>query len=448
MKALNSPPFTCNIEHLSHDSRGITHLNGKVVFIGGALPGERVEAKYIRHKASFDEAEIIQIIEASPDRQTPPCPHFEVCGGCQLQHLSPVLQLRYKENMALSQMRQIGKVTSLPQRGDCLSPTLSPLMGPSEGYRRKARLGVRYVRKKERVLVGFREKNGRYLADLQACLILDPRVGQHLSELANLIADLSIFEEIPQIEVAGGDEAVALIFRHMKTLSPTDIELLQDFGEKMAFHIYLQPQGPDSIHKIYPLTGPDRLYYHYQPQSIRYAFHPSDFTQVNAIINEQMLTQALQLLNLQPSDRVLDLFCGLGNFTLPMARLAKTVVGIEGSQMMVERGQENAALNGLTNTQFYMANLMADLKGAPWLKPQYDKIILDPPRAGAAELIPQIAKLKAPLILYVSCHPATLARDTLSLSEAGYRLSEFGIMDMFPHTEHVESMALFVLGKV
>ncbi|MFN7096263.1 MAG: 23S rRNA (uracil(1939)-C(5))-methyltransferase RlmD [Gammaproteobacteria bacterium] len=429
--------FTASIIDLSHDGRGVAHINGKTTFISGALPQETVTAQYTNKRSQFDEAKMIDVITASTERAQPPCQHFGVCGGCSLQHMSPTLQIQHKQQTLLNQLQHFGHIT--PEQ------ILPPITGPTLGYRRKARLGVRYVRKKQRLLVGFREMNGRYLADLQQCEVLDPRVGKKLTELATLIGKLKHYDHIPQIEVAAGDKQVALIFRHMVTLDEDEKQQLCDFGQVHQFDIYLQPAGMDSIHKIFPDDNSLRLSYTLQNEDLELLFHPADFTQVNSNINQQMIQQALHLLALSPTDNVLDLFCGLGNFTLPMAKHCQHVTGIEGDAAMVKRGYENAAHNKLNNVTFYSANLMEDFTHAPWFKADYDKVLLDPPRAGAQEIVTHLAKLHVKRIVYVSCHPATLARDAGILMQHGYRLKCVGVMDMFPHTEHVESIAMFEL---
>ncbi|MBY0544988.1 MAG: 23S rRNA (uracil(1939)-C(5))-methyltransferase RlmD [Gammaproteobacteria bacterium] len=428
--------FETNITDLSHEGRGIAHINGKTTFIHGALPGETVKAQYTNKRASFDEAKLVEVIQASPERVTPPCQHFGVCGGCSLQHMSPTLQIQYKQAILLNQFQHFGQV--VPEQ------ILAPLTGITEGYRRKGRLGVRYVRKKQRLLVGFREMaNGRMLADIKQCEVLDPRVGHHIEDLAALISGLTHYDHIPQIEVAAGDDALALIIRHMVPLDETEHKQLCDFGQLHGFEMYLQPAGIDSIHKIWPDDGVSRLSYKIDDEKLEMRFHPTDFTQVNADINQKMIAQALALLDLQATDRVLDLFCGLGNFTLPMAKHCQHVTGIEVDAGMVKRGYENAAHNGLENIAFYSTNLMEDFTHAPWFKPIYDKVLIDPPRTGAEEIVTKIAALNVKRIVYVSCHPATLARDAGILAKQGYRLKAAGVMDMFPHTEHVESIALF-----
>lgn len=430
--------FTANITDLSHDGRGITHINGKTTFVDGALPQETVRAQYTNKRSQFDEAKLLDVITPCSERASPPCQHFGVCGGCSIQHMSPTLQIQHKQKTLLNHLQHFGHV--VPET------ILPPLTGPTVGYRRKARLGVRYVRKKQRLLVGFRETNGRMIADLQQCEVLDPRVGKKLTDLATLITQLSHYDHIPQIEVAAGDEQVALIFRHMVPLDDVEKQQLCEFGQAHHFDIYLQPAGIDSIHKIYPADNNLRLSYTLPHEKLELLFHPADFTQVNIDINQKMIQQTLNLLTLSPTDKVLDLFCGLGNFTLPIAKYCQHVTGVEGDANMVKRGYENAAHNHIENVEFYAANLMEDISRAPWFKPVYDKVLLDPPRAGAQEIVNNIAKLAVKRIVYVSCHPGTLARDAGLLVQQGYRLTCAGVMDMFPHTEHVESIALFELN--
>jgi 23S rRNA (uracil1939-C5)-methyltransferase len=321
---------------------------------------------------------------------------------------------------------------------------MPPIVGNPFGYRRKARLGVRYVIKKEKLLVGFREKFSNYLADIETCPVLHPSVGERLLSLGTLIRGLSRFDEIPQIEVAVSDNTTALVIRHMAPFSENDLAALCEFGRENQLHIYLQPNSPDSVHRIFPDTKNELLSYFLPDYQLEMRFSPLDFTQVNAEINREMIKAAIQLLDLQSSDTVLDLFCGLGNFTLPIARFSKKVIGVEGSIQMVERATANAVHNHITNTEFYAANLMQPSESAPFLKISYDKILLDPPRTGAKEILPFIAKKSVKRIVYVSCNPATLARDAGELVYTyGYTLKKVGVINMFPHTSHIETIALF-----
>lgn len=320
---------------------------------------------------------------------------------------------------------------------------LPPLTGPVWGYRRKARLAVRYVFKKELVLVGFRERDSRYVAEMDNCEVLDPRVGHIISDLKLLIQSMDAYQQIPQIEVAIGDENVALIFRHLVTLDDNDKEKLISFSKQHNLHLYLQPAGLDSVHLVWPENTPERLHYQLPDHQLEFLFHPTDFIQVNAAINQQLVNLAIKLLEPQSDEQVLDLFCGLGNFTLPIARYCKNIIGIEGSETMVQRAQENAKHNDISNAEFYCADLTTDFQHKAWAKQGFDKILIDPPRSGALELIPFLPKMGAKRILYISCNPTTLARDSKALSQHGYSLSKAGILDMFPHTRHVESIALF-----
>jgi 23S rRNA (uracil1939-C5)-methyltransferase len=435
-KALPPEPREAVIDDLAHDGRGVAHVEGKTVFIDGALPGETVLFRYTRLHGKFDEGRVEEIRQASPQRVTPGCEYFGLCGGCSLQHLDPAEQIARKQKRLLDDLIRIGKVEP--------ESVLAPLTGPSWGYRQKARLGVRYVRKKERVLVGFRERHGRYLADMRHCEILHPRLGPKLGELADLIGQLACREKIAQIEVAIGDDGAALIFRNLVEPGDDDRARLIAWGREQDFQIYLQPKGPDSVYYLWPEQP--LLEYHLPDHDLTIGFEPGDFTQVNPEINRKMVRLALDLLGPEKTDRVLELFCGLGNFSLPLARLSGEVVAVEGDSALVERARRNAARNGLDNVQYHVANLFDDVSGLPWLRNQhYDKLLLDPPRSGALEVLPEIARVGAERIVYVSCNPATLARDAgVLVNELGYRLEQAGVMDMFPHTAHVESIAVFV----
>lgn len=427
-------PVVTSIESLSHDGKGVAHIDGKTIFIDGALPGEKVEFIYTSKRKSFDEGRVSKIITASADRVEPGCQHAAICGGCSLQHMSAEAQIKAKHHVLMDNLQRIGHV--LPDT------ELKALTGPIWGYRHKARMGARYVIKKEKMLVGFREKRSGYLAELEQCEVLHPSVGLRLRQLADLIANLSIPMKVPQIEVAIGDDTLALIFRHLEALIESDLEALAAFGQEYKMQIYLQPGGPESIHLLYPEQA--QLSYALPEENIIIHFQPTDFTQVNPDINRAMIKQVITMLDLTKDDRVLDLFCGLGNFTLPMARHAASVVGVEGNLDLVKRARENAVANDIDNAQFHMADLMADVNAETWLSGPYDKVLLDPPRSGAKEVIPQLIKLDIKRIVYVSCHPGSLARDAGALvNEYGYRLISAGVMDMFPHTAHVESIALF-----
>ena len=432
----DKPTPTTTIHALSHDGRGIATIDGKTTFLNGGLPTETVTYRINQKRATFNEGDALDILQASAERVEPPCQHAGICGGCSLQHMSPTLQIELKQQTLLDQLKHFGQV--VPEN------ILAPLHANSIGYRRKARLGVRFVIKKDKVLVGFREKKSRYLADLESCKVLHPKVGENFEALRALITSLDAIQDIPQIEVAIGDTDAALVVRHMKPLSEGDTQKLLAFGKEHGFHLYLQPNSPLPITCLYPEQSAERLSYTLPDQQLAFLFHPLDFTLINLEMNRLMVNQALDLLALKDNETVLDLFCGIGNFTLPMARFAKHVTGVEGGEEMVVRANANAAHNGIQNVDFHAANLMAPPTEAPWIKQHYDKILLDPPRAGAKELLPFIDQLGATRIVYVSCNPATLARDAGELVQKyGFRLTHAGIMNMFPHTSHIEAMAVF-----
>lgn len=426
------------IQRQSHDGRGIASIDGKTCFVAMGLPEETVDVEVSVKKRRHMEAKVVKVKKASEHRVEAACPHFGVCGGCDLQHMSQTAQIELKQKTLMEQLEHFGQVKP--------KEVLPPLSTDPYGYRRKARIGVRYVHKKEKVVLGFREKQSRYLTDAHTCAVIHPDVEKLWEPLRALISALSIYEQIPQVEVSVGDDGVALILRHLEPLSDADLGLIHDFSKQHGIHMYLQPKGLDSIHKFYPQDDKLRLHYALPRFGVRLAFHPNDFVQVNAGINEKMIEQAIDLLELSEKDTVLDLFCGLGNFTIPMATIAHSVVGVEGDNAMTQRVMENAALNGLDNVTAYCQDLSADCTHQPFAKQSYSKILIDPARAGADAVIPLLAKLAAERIVYVSCNPATLARDAGLLVSQGYTLQSAGIMDMFTHTGHVEAMALFVKG--
>ena len=431
----NSPLVEAHIESLTLEGQGVARIDGKAVFIEGALPGETVAFRYTSYKQKHDDGKVETLLVPSSERVEPKCAHFGVCGACTWQHIALDAQIQHKQQAMLNNLKHIGKVEP--------ESVFEPLVADGWAYRRKARLGVRWVKAKGKALVGFREKDGRFLADLSRCEILHPTLGEHLTDFQDLITGLEARETIPQIEVAVGDNATALVVRHMEPLSDSDRTQLLEFAREFNYQLYLQPKGPDTVHCIYPQSP--ELYYEHPQFNTRVKFAPLDFFQVNQALNRKMVVRALELLAPQPTDTVLDLFCGLGNFTLPLARQAAEVIGVEGDMAMVERARAAAHANDIHNTDYYACNLMAeDLGREPWLKRRYDKILLDPPRAGAKEVIAQMGKLKASRIVYVSCDPATLARDAGELVHThGYCLVGAGVMDMFPHTSHVESIAIF-----
>ncbi len=437
-------PRTAIIESLSHDGRGICHIDGKVVFVHRALPGEEVKFRYCRTRSKFDEGDVLEVIKASPLRVEPLCQHFGICGGCSQQHLSSESQIAAKQERLLENLEKIGKVKP--------ETILAPLTAETWGYRRKARLGVKYMRRDNIVRVGFRERSSSFLANLDRCEVLHPKIGERISDLSELVFNLSIKDQIPQIEVAVGDDNAALIFRHLEELTEADLILLREFGEKTKLLIFLQSGGPNTVVRLWPETGPEteatnkdiKLSYHLPDYDVEMQFQPTDFTQVNASLNQKMINHAIELLDPQAEDRVLDLFCGLGNFSLPLARKAGAVVGVEGEASLVSRARENAAQNNITNVEFHATDLNGDLSLEPWYGTGFNKLLLDPPRSGAPVVVANLPKPLPKRIVYVSCDPATLARDAGTLvNEQGYHLVKAGVMDMFPHTAHVESIALF-----
>lgn len=427
------------ITALSSEGRGIAHVEDRTIFIDQALQGERVLFKYTRLSKKIAEGRAVEILQPSEQRVVPRCSAFVMCGGCSLQHMSSATQIELKQSMLLDQLKHNG-----------VSPeqVLEPLLGPEYGYRHKARLGVRYVHKKEKVLVGFRERNSSYITETTRCEVLHPSVGEILDELANCINQLQAKREIPQIEVAVGDNQTVLVFRHLGELSDEDRTILADFCTSRSLVCYLQAGKPDDLELLVPVQV-ETLFYRLpfcdDGASIKIEFQPSDFTQVNPDINKRMVLDAIDYLDLKETDTVLDLFSGLGNFSLAMAKHCQQVTAVEGSLLMVKKARHNAELNDISNAEFIFADLYSDdALTENWTKQKYDKILLDPPRSGAAEVLPTLKKMQASKIVYVSCHPATLARDAAVLvNELGYKIKSAGIMNMFPHTGHVESIAVF-----
>lgn len=434
------PEFPIRIDRLSHEGRGIAQWGERTLFVGGALPGELVRVKVLNKTAQVAEGIATEILESSALRITPRCPHAGHCGGCALQHISAEQQVAIKTDALHALMRNSGL--------DLTQVTLLPaLLGPSLGYRRRARLGVRWVRAKERVLVGFRERASNYIADISDCPVLDARIGQHLDHLATAIAALSHVDQVPQVEVAAGDDTLAIVVRHLTPLTDSDCAILLDLGRGTGWHVYSQAAGPDSILRLWPDDGPTALTYRIGELGLEYQFEVTDFTQINAEINRKMVLQALALLQLHPQDRVLDLFSGLGNFTLAAATQAATVTAVEVSPTMVGRCLHNAAHNGLHNVDATACDLTAPIASQQWAQADYSVLIIDPPRSGAREVLEALPFTGVDRILYVSCNPATLARDAAILLGRGFAMTHLGMMDMFPQTAHVESMALFVRGR-
>lgn len=434
-KKLPEEAVKVTIESLAHDGRGVTHVDGKVVFIDEALPGEEVEFIYTDSRKDYAEGKVVNLISQADARAEPQCEHFGRCGGCSFQHVKDALQIGMKQGLLEEQFSRIGKI-EIPQIWE-------PLTGPHWGYRRKARMGVKYVAKKGRVLVGFRERRNPFLAEIESCKVMHPLVGEKLMDLSHMIGELSIKDKIPQIEVALGDEDCVLAFRVLEPPSVEDKEIMRAFGHQHNISICLQSKGPDTI---VPIEGETEVIpsYTLPDQGITFNFKPAMFTQVNYEINKKMITRVIEALDLNENDNVLDLFCGLGNFTLPMATKAGHVVGVEGDLPLVNHARENAKLNNLSNVDFHVADLTKDVSGQAWSKQKFNKIMLDPSRAGASEVLHNLKHWQPDLIMYVSCNPSTLARDAgILVNELGYKLVKAGVMDMFPQTGHVESIALF-----
>jgi len=427
------------IESLDHEARGITRLDGKTIFVEGALPGEKVEYVSVRKKPTFEVARLERILKASPSRVTPRCPHFGVCGGCSMQHLDPDAQVAAKQRVLESNLWHLGRLKA--------EQLYAPIYGAPWGYRLRARLSARNVPKKGGVLIGFHERKSSYVADMRQCEILPPHVSALLLPLRELVSALSISRAMPQIEVAVGETVTALVLRILEPLSEADEALLRVFADRHGVAFYLQTKGPATAYRFYPLDGP-QLSYRLPDYDVEHFFSPTEFTQVNHAINRVLVRRALALLDPQSGERIADMFCGLGNFTLPMARSGAAVVGIEGSAELVRRAEENAAANGLHGRVDYLvANLFAATTESLAALGTFDKMLIDPPREGAVELVNAIGENSGSgprRIVYVSCNPATLARDAAILvTHKGYRLRGAGVVNMFPNTSHVESMALF-----
>lgn len=434
-KQLPTDEFTTKTTGLSHEGRGIAHVDGKTTFLFGALANETVKFIYTSQRGRFDEGDTTQVILPAPDRTTPACVHFGICGGCSLQHMRHDFQIEQKQKAFLELLKHQANI--IPET------LLPPIVGDIWGYRRKARIGIKFVPQKDKVVVGFRERKGRYIANLHSCEVLHPSVGKKIEALSQCLMQLETRRECPQLEVAIDDTTTAVILRHLKPLPATDLEILEAFCQTHQWQLYLQPGNADSIILQYPKEANPLLCYHLPSFDLHLQFKPAQFTQINASINEQMIKQAIHLLDLSPKDHVLDLFCGIGNFSLPMARHSAHVVGIEGDLSSVTQAQLNMQSNQLFNCEFFSADLFQGTYNNDWSQRQYDKILLDPPRAGALTIVQNIKQWQANRIVYVSCNPATLARDAMHLQEQGYRLRAAGILDMFPHTQHVEAITLF-----
>jgi 23S rRNA (uracil1939-C5)-methyltransferase len=433
-KAAAASGEMATVDGLTHEGEGVVHA-GKTVFVAGALPGERIRLRRTRRHRQHDDGELLEVLEPSALRVTPRCAHFGVCGGCLLQHLASDAQLAAKQQQLRDALERVAKVT--PGRW------LPPLAGPVWGYRRRARLGAKFVRKKDRVVVGFRERAAPYVAQLAGCEVLCRPAAELIAPLAAMLTGLAIREHVPQIEVAVADNATALVLRVLKTPPAADLEQLTVFAAAHGVRLYLQPGGLDSVQPLGPAAEP--LHYTLPRFGVQLQFEPTDFIQVNGAINEALVARALELLEPAADSRLLDLFCGLGNFTLALARHAAHVVGVEGDAALIERARGNARRNGIANAEFHVANLAVApaAHGCPWLRQSYSHVLLDPPRTGAREVLAAVAALAPRRVLYISCHPGSLARDLgVLVHEHGFTVEAVGVVDMFPHTAHVESLAL------
>jgi 23S rRNA (uracil1939-C5)-methyltransferase len=424
---------TGTVAAMSQEGHGIVR-DGKTAFVAGALPGEVVRFRRARRHRQYDEAQLEEILTGAAERVAPACAHFQVCGGCALQHLDNAAQLQFKQQQLADSLERLARLA--PARW------LDPITSRPWGYRRRARLGVKYVARKGRVLVGFRERGSNLVASLERCEVLAAPIDGLIAPLSQLIQQLSIRERLPQIEVAVGDHCAALVLRVLDSPSPQDCARLQEFEAAHGVRLFLQSGGLDSVRAL--SEPPPCLSYALPAFDLELQFAPTDFIQINAEANRALVARAVELLELSADSRVLDLYCGLGNFSLPLARRAHSVVGVEGEALLIERAAANARRNGIANAQFFRADLSAgDLASAPWMQASYSQVLLDPPRIGARELLPQIARLAPQRLLYVSCHPGTLARDLgVLVHEHGFELLAAGVVDMFAHTAHVESLAL------
>mgnify|MGYP001029084965 FL=1 len=434
MKRISAAPEEADIVDLSHEAKGVARIDGKTVFVADALPGERVVLRRIGRHRNFDEAVLETVVRPSADRVAPACPHYGTCGGCALQHLAPAAQLAFKQAQLLENLARLGGVEP--------TQVIEPLTGPVWGYRRRARFGVKYVARKGRVLVGFRERSAPFVADLHECRVLAPPADRLIDPLAALVGELSIGARVPQVEVAVAGSECALVLRVLDSPTAADLDRLRNFEQAQGVRVYLQPGGPATVAPLTPNLEP--LRYELGRFGLVIEFEPTDFIQVNAALNEAMVVRAVEMLELESSSHVLDLFCGLGNFSLPLARSAAEVVGVEGDAGLVSRAERNALSQGVSNVRFHAADLANPAAWSAWAARRYDRVLLDPPRAGAREVLPVVGGCGAARVVYISCHPGSLARDAgILVRDHGFRLVAAGVMDMFPHTTHVEAMAVF-----
>jgi 23S rRNA (uracil1939-C5)-methyltransferase len=424
------------VESIDHEGVGVAHVDGKVVFIDGAVTGERVAFARRRSRGHFDLGTMTQVLQPSAQRVQPRCRYFGICGGCAMQHVEPASQVAAKQRVLEDNLARLGKVT--PEQ------VLPPISGPSWGYRNRARLSIHYVAKKGGVLVGFHERRSSFVADTWSCEVLAPHVSALIPALREMFTAMTIRDRVPQLEVAVGEEVTVFVLRHLEPIPDEDAQRLRAFADAHGIQWWLQPKGPDTAHPWYPLDAP-ALDYRLPEFGLALRYGPTEFTQVNAGVNRALVRRAIDLLDPQPDERVGDLFCGLGNFTLAIASRGAAVVGMEGSPSLVERARENARLNGLEARAAFVAyDLYADAEGALAKLGRVDKLLIDPPRDGAVEICKGLGEDLPSRIVYVSCSPGTLARDAgVLVNVKGYRLTRAGVVNMFPHTGHVESIALF-----
>lgn len=425
---LNTKHQSVQVEKLDHHGAGIAYQNKKPVFIEGALPGEQVLIQLTESKSKFSRANLIKIQKASTQRVEPFCSHYQQCGGCNMQHLSIDDQREYKQHTLSQLMKKFSGQTAQLD---------APITGDERGYRRRARISLLFNKKSRQLQFGFRKKHSKEIVNVAHCPVLAPELDELLPELQSLLAGFSHQDTLGHVELVKADNTRIIVLRHSKALKDDDNNALVEFANRHQASLYLMPQN-DQLNLICGDSG------YYLEAGVEIAFEPNNFIQVNQQVNDSMVKQAVDWLALSSQDRVLDLFCGLGNFSLPIAQQVASVVGVEGVDAMVEKAAANAARNGLSNAQFYQANLEQDFSGQIWAGEKFDKVLLDPARAGASGIVDQLSALGAERVVYVSCNPATLARDSQSLLSQGFKLEKLGMLDMFPHTSHLESMALFV----
>jgi len=426
-------PIILHITKLSHEARGIARLEGKTQFVDNALPGETVQVKQIKKHSKYDEAIAEEIIIASAKRVIPPCPYYLKCGGCRLQHLESRAQILFKQDLLQEQLKHVAQCVA--------EEWLEPLQAKSFAYRTKVRFSVHYLSQNKKIVVGFKQMDGVRVIDLASCAVLQQKLEHLLPHFSALIAALHPKQKITEISCAMGDQDVAIIMHHTHDFVATDVTQLISFAQKYNVDFYTYQAHATALIKLWPAHTPHLLYYTLPRYQLTLAFHPNEFTQINSEINALMIDKMITLLDLQAEDQVLDLFCGMGNLSLPIARFAKQVWGIEGSAKMVQQAKDNALANQLMNTDFLTANLKNPLNLSQF---SANKVVIDPPRTGAIEILPAIVSLKPERIVYISCNPATLARDAAYLIQHGYQLGKAGVMDMFPQTQHVESISLFI----